>query len=136
LTFMIHVFLAGRDAVSILHQRAHGLGASHPAFAFRGKRRDNPGGFIVDTLHAVFQAFFDTDNFEDCLIDVVNRGGDADTTGAIAGMLAGARYGLDAIPVRWLRRLDRGVAESCRLQAEALLTLSAKGPAPERIRGD
>ena len=38
--------------------------------------------------------FFDTDVFEDCLIDVVNRGGDADTTGAIAGMLAGARYGL------------------------------------------
>lgn len=130
LTFMIHDFLAGRDAVSILHQRAHGLGASHPAFAFRGKRRDNPGGFIVDTLHAVFQAFFDTDNFEDCLIDVVNRGGDADTTGAIAGMLAGARYGLEAIPMAWYAGLDPLIRDRCLRQAKALLGNPGTADAP------
>ena len=53
---------------------------------------------------------FDTDTLEDCLIDVVNRGGDADTTGAIAGMLAGAHQAPLAIPRRWLSVLDADTA--------------------------
>ena len=65
--------------------------------------------------------FFGTASFEECLIDVVNRGGDADTTGAIAGMLAGARYGGDAIPARWLKALDPHVSSQCSNQARALL---------------
>jgi ADP-ribosyl-[dinitrogen reductase] hydrolase len=42
---------------------------------------ENPGGYLVETLRAVFQALFATDSFETALVDVVNRGGDADTTG-------------------------------------------------------
>jgi len=34
-------------------------------------------------------------------------GGDADTTGAIVGMLAGAYYGMEAIPRRWLKKMDK-----------------------------
>ena len=59
------------------------------------------------------------------LVDVVNRGGDADTTGAIANMLAGALYGPQAIPKRWLKALDPGVASCCGPQARALLPLTA-----------
>jgi len=80
----------------------------------------------VETLQAVFQALFDTDTFEACLVDVVNRGGDADTIGAIAGMIAGALYGNDAIPGRWLKALDRTVRDACRDQARALLVLSPR----------
>jgi ADP-ribosyl-[dinitrogen reductase] hydrolase len=100
------------------------LVARHPEFAFDGRRRDNPSGYVVETLHAVFQAFFATDSFEACLIDVVNRGGDADTTGAICGMLAGALYGLEAIPARWLKALDAGMRTSCATQAGELLAVS------------
>jgi ADP-ribosyl-[dinitrogen reductase] hydrolase len=71
----------------------------------------------------VFQAFFATASFEECLLDVVNRGGDADTTGAIAGMLAGARYGCDAIPGRWLRALEETTRHACEQQAAALLQM-------------
>jgi ADP-ribosylglycohydrolase len=35
----------------------------------------------------------------------VNLGDDADTTGAIYGQLAGAFYGVDAIPQAWIERL-------------------------------
>jgi ADP-ribosyl-[dinitrogen reductase] hydrolase len=35
----------------------------------------------------------------------VSLGGDADTIGAVTGQLAGAIYGLSAIPDRWLERL-------------------------------
>ncbi len=68
---------------------------------------------------------FGTHDFETALIDVVNRGGDADTTGAILGMIAGALYGREAIPRRWLAALDPRIRESCREQASGLLMLSA-----------
>ena len=35
----------------------------------------------------------------------MNLGDDADTTGAIYGQLAGAFYGVDAIPQAWIERL-------------------------------
>jgi len=112
---------AGGTAVEFKHF-ATVLVARHPQFAFDGRRRDNPSGYVVETLQAVFQAFFGTASFEECLVDVVNRGGDADTTGAICGMLAGACYGLDAIPARWLKALDITVYETCLTQAQALLS--------------
>jgi ADP-ribosyl-[dinitrogen reductase] hydrolase len=38
---------------------------------------------------------------------VVNMGDDSDTTGAVYGQLAGAYYGYDAIPQRWLKDLTQ-----------------------------
>ena len=52
---------------------------------------------------------------------VVNRGGDADTTGAIAGMLSGALYGMRSLPPRWLKALDPDVRAACQRQARALV---------------
>ena len=40
------------------------------------------------------------------MTDVVNLGGDTDTAGAILGAMAGAYYGVDAIPERWLDGLQ------------------------------
>lgn len=95
-----------------------------PKYRYDRRRMENPGGYLVDTLQAVFQSLFVTDSFEEALIEVVNRGGDADTTGAILGMIAGAFYGPDAIPRRWVSTLDKKVAASCRAQASALLAMS------------
>lgn len=39
------------------------LVAHHPAFVYDRQRRDNPGGSIVDTVQAVFQALFATESF-------------------------------------------------------------------------
>jgi ADP-ribosyl-[dinitrogen reductase] hydrolase len=78
----------------------------------------------VETLQAVFQALFDTGDFRDCLVEVVNRGGDADTTGAITGMIAGALYGVNAIPDVWLQALDVPIHRRCREQAQQLLRLT------------
>ncbi|NJD24138.1 MAG: ADP-ribosyl-[dinitrogen reductase] hydrolase [Betaproteobacteria bacterium] len=135
LALMVQDLIGGRDIVAVEVDRAADLVRRHPVFAYDRKRRDNPGGFVVDTLQAVFQAFFATETFEDCLIEVVNRGGDADTTGAIAGMLAGARYGCRDIPSAWLRALDSGIRTRCEAQAEALhqLSLHRHGTAPEKF---
>lgn len=100
---------------------AAALVARQPLFAFHGRRRENPGGYVVETMQAALQALLGTAGFEDCLVDAVNRGGDADTTGAICGMLAGVRYGAAAIPRRWLKALDPAVRAACEEQAQALL---------------
>lgn len=124
LGLMLQDALTGAGKTQLLLYRAHVLAAEHPEFAFRGRRRENPGGYVAETLQAVLQALFDTDSFYDCLVDVVNRGGDADTTGAIAGMLAGALYGMEALPRPWLDALDPAIARACKAQAHALLALA------------
>jgi ADP-ribosyl-[dinitrogen reductase] hydrolase len=124
LVLMVQDALRGADKNDLLHRHAHPLAAQYPEFKFRAVRQqDNPSGYVADTLQAVFQSFFDTDDLQSCLIDVVNRGGDADTTGAIAGMLAGALYGLEPIPIHWLKKLDTNIRQSCEDQARALLQL-------------
>ncbi len=124
LILMVQDLLDGRDPVIVEQQRARELVNQLPVFAYDHKRQDNPSGFVVDTMKAVLQAFFATECLEDCLIDVVNRCGDADTTGAIAGMLAGACYGTAGIPRRWLRALDEPTRRACEAQAEALIALA------------
>jgi len=42
-----------------------------------------------------------TRSFEEAVIQAANLGGDADTSAAVTGALAGAAYGLDGIPRRW-----------------------------------
>lgn len=80
-----------------------------------------PTPYIVDTVRTVLYGVLHTDNFRDCLITVVNRGGDADSTGALAGMLAGALYGMAGLPATWLRRLDPAIKSEITLQVDQLL---------------
>lgn len=115
--------LRGATLRDLYRERIKPWADYHRAFAFRPRRRDNPSGWVVETLQAVLQALLDTGSFEACLVDTVNRGGDADTTGAIAGMLAGALYGPEALPPRWLHALDPGVRAACSRQARQLIGL-------------
>jgi ADP-ribosyl-[dinitrogen reductase] hydrolase len=124
LVLMVQDALRGTSKNDLLHQHAHPLAQRHPEFKFRAvKPAANPSGYIADTMPAVFQSFFDTDDLHDCLVDVVNRGGDADTTGAIAGMLAGAMYGMAGMRKDWLDTLDKAISTNCREQAGALLQM-------------
>jgi len=51
------------------------------------------GSYCMDGLAMVLWALWHTADFSSCIQRVVNLLGDADTTGAIAGQLAGALYG-------------------------------------------
>jgi len=122
ITLALQDFLLGKSLREVFRTRMQSLVLAQPAFAFRERpRRENPSGWVVETLQAVLQALVDVGGFEPCLVDVVNRGGDADTTGAIAGMLAGALYGREALPARWLKALDPAVREACVGQSRRLL---------------
>ncbi|WP_230970076.1 ADP-ribosyl-[dinitrogen reductase] hydrolase [Nitrogeniibacter aestuarii] len=116
---LIHAGLLHRPAEALI--AIDRLFDTQPVFKLPAKRVENPSGFIVDTMHAVLQTLEDFEDVFPALVDIVNRGGDADTTGAIVGMLVGARHGVDALPKRWVRALDRATRDRCTYQAEALL---------------
>jgi ADP-ribosyl-[dinitrogen reductase] hydrolase len=64
-------------------------------------------GWVRHTLESAIWGLLTTSSFEEAVVQVVNLGGDADTAGAVVGALAGAAYGLIAIPFRW-REVLRG----------------------------
>ncbi len=111
----------------------------HRAFRF-DRYNGHSSPYVVDTVRTVLHHFYRTDSFRGCVTDTVNQGGDADTTGALAGMLAGAHYGAVDIPSAWLRRLDPKVGAAIRAQVPALLRLGgvtlephAGGPSSRRF---
>jgi ADP-ribosylglycohydrolase len=65
-------------------------------------------GYVLESLALAIAAVLDKRSFVDVLSDIVMLGGDADTNGAIAGGLLGARDGVDAIPSDWIEKLQFG----------------------------
>ena len=82
---------------------AHMLGQKTEVKSIYSSREEvNNSGWAVSTLQAALWAFETTSSFEEGMIAAVNLGGDADSIGAVYGQIAGAYYGYDAIPERWL----------------------------------
>ena len=63
-------------------------------------------GYVVDCLEAALWAFATTNDFRSGALAAVNLGDDADTTGAVYGQLAGAYYGVNAIPKPWREKIE------------------------------
>jgi ADP-ribosylglycohydrolase len=82
-------------------------------------------GFPPACIPACLYLLLTTSSFEEALTDVVNLGGDTDTAGAILGAMAGAYYGVDAIPSRWLEGLQN--REGIESRAIALAQRSTEG---------
>ena len=59
-------------------------------------------GYVVHTLEAALWCLLHTNSYRSCLLEAVNLGEDTDTVGAVAGGLAGLRYGMASIPEEWL----------------------------------
>ncbi len=62
-------------------------------------------GAVWPCLGSAVWALRTTSSFEDAIRAAIDLGGDTDTVAAVTGGLAGARYGLDAIPARWTEPL-------------------------------
>eukprot|EP00357_Protocruzia_adherens_P036720 CAMPEP_0115033786 /NCGR_PEP_ID=MMETSP0216-20121206/40166_1 /TAXON_ID=223996 /ORGANISM="Protocruzia adherens, Strain Boccale" /LENGTH=235 /DNA_ID=CAMNT_0002412353 /DNA_START=867 /DNA_END=1574 /DNA_ORIENTATION=- len=56
------------------------------------------GSYSLDAMKVALYSVYHSESLEDALLTVINLRGDADTTGAIAGQLAGALYGLQYMP--------------------------------------
>ena len=66
------------------------------------KQPEYIGSYAMDGLCMSLHCFYTTNDFASCVSKVVSLGGDADSTGAIAGQIAGAYYGVSAIPQKWI----------------------------------
>lgn len=74
-----------------------------PAEEYRHER----GGWTVYTTRLALRSLLDAEGFRTGVERVVRLAGDADTNGAVAGALLGARFGASAIPETWLEILRR-----------------------------
>ena len=72
-------------------------------------REDNiiSTGYVLHTLHASLWCLLTTRCYQDCVLKAVNLGGDTDTTGCVAGGLAGVAYGINSIPTDWIGQMPR-----------------------------
>ncbi|QYY35368.1 ADP-ribosylglycohydrolase family protein [Ruficoccus sp. ZRK36] len=61
-------------------------------------------GYVVDCLNSARLAC-EEDNYETIIKKAVSLGNDTDTTAAVAGGIAGVRYGVEDIPERWIKGL-------------------------------
>ncbi len=123
---MLHVLLGEPEpalALPACRAIADALVARHPPMRFV----PYPGrasAYVVDTVQTVLHHFFVANDFESAVVGAVNQGDDADTTGALVGMLAGARFGAQALPRRWLNKLDHQTRLLITEQTAGLLALA------------
>jgi ADP-ribosyl-[dinitrogen reductase] hydrolase len=66
-------------------------------------------GYVIHTLEAGLYHGLTAETAEDAIVGAVMMGGDTDTIAAVAGAVAGARFGAEALPDRWIETL--GVAD-------------------------
>ncbi len=68
----------------------------------------DPGGWTVYTTRLALLGLLDAPDFRSGVEAVIRLGGDADTNGAVAGALLGARFGASEMPPRWVGDLGGG----------------------------
>jgi poly(ADP-ribose) glycohydrolase ARH3 len=78
------------------------------------------GSTAPESVPAAVVAGARAESFEEAVTVAIRCGGDTDTVGAMAGAIAGARFGATAIPQRWLDALEEG--RHGRRHVEALAT--------------
>lgn len=90
----------------INHYPSSGFHGIKLADALRGVNYQEENGYVFNTFSIALRAFLGTRSFEDAVSETIIVGGDTDTQATVAGALAGAHYGVDAIPERWKRALN------------------------------
>jgi len=80
--------------------------ALHPDRLFaREEDTISSSGHVIDTLEAALWVNARYDDFADAVLHAVNLGDDTDTTGCVAGGLAGILHGEASIPGEWIEAL-------------------------------
>lgn len=74
---------------------------------YRTKSRNHiiGNGYVINSLEAALWSFATTTTYKEAILTATNLGDDTDTTAAICGQIAGAYYGVNAIPQSWLEKV-------------------------------
>ncbi|MBU3672293.1 MAG: ADP-ribosylglycohydrolase family protein [Sinobacteraceae bacterium] len=109
------------------------LAGRHAPLEVHALRRVDQGNEAARVLALATQAVAETTSWKQAVLQVVNQGGDADVVAAVCGQLAGAVYGVEAIPLAWRAALmQREAMEEIAdaLLAEALIALAEASGEP------
>ncbi|MFD5279087.1 ADP-ribosylglycohydrolase family protein [Streptomyces rubrogriseus] len=101
----IDPFAALPDVLALVHPDHRGRYATVLAPDWHPERATEFNGAVWPCLGSAVWALRTTTGFEHAIRAAIDLGGDTDTVAAVTGGLAGARYGLDAIPARWIQPL-------------------------------
>ena len=98
-----------------------------PGLYTAGLHLHDTQGFVRVAFRLAFWELLHAPDFSSALIDVANRGGDADTNAAICGALYGAVAGIGAIDPRWQRAVLEapGITADRRFHPRALIAALA-----------
>ena len=72
-----------------------------------GRHEIQGSGYVVHSLEASVWCVLTSDSYAEAVLKAVNLGEDTDTTGAIAGGLAGLVFGANSIPAEWTASIAR-----------------------------
>ena len=100
--------------------------ASHPREFSEGN------GWVVKAFQAALVAVQGATDFRDAIYRAIRGGRDTDTVAAIAGALAGARWGLSSIPLSWQRKIHGWPGYDANDLAR-LAILAARGGASDSV---
>ncbi|MET9363593.1 ADP-ribosylglycohydrolase family protein [Streptomyces sp. NPDC006632] len=89
------------DALAAVHREHRARWAAVLAPGWHPDDATEFNGAVWPCLASALWALRTTDSFEGALGAAIDLGGDTDTVAAVTGGLAGARYGVRAIPARW-----------------------------------
>jgi ADP-ribosyl-[dinitrogen reductase] hydrolase len=131
---MVAALVGGEPAGVVLDSGFWRWGGLHPTIeaVARGSWQGKDGGdvrgtgFCVDALEAAIWAVAGATDFRGAVLRAANLGDDADTTAAIAGQLAGARWGASGIPAEWRSRIV--MREQIETMAAALFDAALAAP--------
>jgi ADP-ribosyl-[dinitrogen reductase] hydrolase len=83
------------DCITYTAALAHELweGRPLPQYDHLRNRPINNSGYVADTYASAWYSVKTTKSFHAAIVDAINKGEDADTVGAVTGMIAGRIYG-------------------------------------------
>jgi len=103
----VDAFSAHYDRPPYVAERLHFRLIESGKLAEQTEQDIDSSGYVMHTLTAAVWCLLTSQSFEETVLKAVNLGGDTDTTGCVAGGLAGAYYGLASIPSDWKSVLAR-----------------------------
>ncbi|EDY20779.1 ADP-ribosylation/Crystallin J1 [Chthoniobacter flavus Ellin428] len=103
----VDAFAAYYERPPYIAERLHFRLIESGNLANQTERDIDSTGYVMHTLAAAVWCLLTSRSFEETVLKAVNLGGDTDTTGCVAGGLAGACYGMASIPPDWKSVLAR-----------------------------
>ena len=101
--FMEYYYEAKPFAGELPHFRA----ILSESLATMPEREISSSGYVVHTLMAGLWCLLTSKDYRSTVLKAVNLGDDTDTTGIVAGGLAGVHYGLSEVPEHWRKAMAR-----------------------------